>query len=233
MHYSHKPMSAMPNAGLPSVVEGRQIYLCSPEYMAQYARRFLDCRGRIIGGCCGTTAEHIKLIHAEVRSLRPQTTRLKTTVEEPVAKVKALPKFLLAQKANSEPSSPLENSSRSSRFFPLAAWTLPKKSRAPSNAPRTASIASTCGRPARQCPHERPGYLPAHPGAGQDRGRSTLLLSRPQHSQYPIRIAWRAYSRHSQSDLHHRRSAAHGHLSRCHPRSSTWTPLDSPTSSTI
>jgi len=99
MRYSRKPMSAMPNAGLPSVVEGRQIYLCSPEYMAQYARRFLTAGVRIIGGCCGTTAEHIKLIRAEAHSLRPQTTRLATTVEEPVAKVRALPKIPIGEKS--------------------------------------------------------------------------------------------------------------------------------------
>ncbi len=60
-------MSAMPNAGLPTVVEGRNIYLCSPEYMAQYARRFLWAGVKIVGGCCGTTPEHIKLIRAEAR----------------------------------------------------------------------------------------------------------------------------------------------------------------------
>ena len=72
MRYSEKPMSAMPNAGLPTVVEGRKIYLCSPEYMAQYARRFLWAGVKIVGGCCGTTAEHIKLIRSEARSLQPQ-----------------------------------------------------------------------------------------------------------------------------------------------------------------
>ena len=66
MQYSRKPMSAMPNAGLPAVVEGRKIYLCSPEYMAQYARRMLWAGVKIVGGCCGTTAEHIKLIRSEV-----------------------------------------------------------------------------------------------------------------------------------------------------------------------
>ncbi len=71
MRYSNKPMSAMPNAGLPARVEGRNIYLSSPEYMAQYARRFLWAGVRIVGGCCGTTAEHIKLIRAEARSLQP------------------------------------------------------------------------------------------------------------------------------------------------------------------
>ena len=68
--YTNKPLSAMPNAGLPTTVEGRNLYLCSPEYMAQYARRFLMAGVRIVGGCCGTTAEHIKEIRSEARSLQ-------------------------------------------------------------------------------------------------------------------------------------------------------------------
>src|SRR5436190_9724347 len=71
MRYSQKPMSAMPNAGQPQRVEGRHIYLCSPEYMAQYARRFLWAGVKIVGGCCGTTPEHIKLVRSEARSLHP------------------------------------------------------------------------------------------------------------------------------------------------------------------
>ncbi len=68
--YTKKPLSAMPNAGLPATVEGRNLYLCSPEYMAQYARRFLMAGVRIVGGCCGTTADHIKEIKSEARSLK-------------------------------------------------------------------------------------------------------------------------------------------------------------------
>src|SRR5207247_5909378 len=71
MQFSKKPISAMPNAGHPQRVEGRHIYLCSPEYMSQYARRFLWAGVKIIGGCCGTTPEHIKLIRSEARSLQP------------------------------------------------------------------------------------------------------------------------------------------------------------------
>ena len=99
MLYSHKPMSAMPNAGLPAVVEGRKIYLCSPEYMAQYARRMLWAGVKIVGGCCGTTAEHIKLIRSEARSLQPQTKKLSVTVEEPAAKTKALSNIPIASKS--------------------------------------------------------------------------------------------------------------------------------------
>src|SRR5580698_4995353 len=68
--FTKKPLSAMPNAGLPATVEGRNLYLCSPEYMAQYARRFLMAGVRVVGGCCGTTPEHIKEIRSEARSLQ-------------------------------------------------------------------------------------------------------------------------------------------------------------------
>jgi methionine synthase / methylenetetrahydrofolate reductase (NADH) len=61
-------LSAQPNAGKPRDVEGRNIYLCSPEYMASYARRFIQHNVRLVGGCCGTTPEHIKQIKAAIRS---------------------------------------------------------------------------------------------------------------------------------------------------------------------
>ena len=57
-------LSAQPNAGRPRDVEGRTIYLTSPEYMASYARRFVERRVRLVGGCCGTTPEHIAQIKA-------------------------------------------------------------------------------------------------------------------------------------------------------------------------
>ena len=62
-------LSAQPNAGRPRNVEGRNIYLCSPEYMASYARRFALHNVRIVGGCCGTTPEHIRQIKMAVRGV--------------------------------------------------------------------------------------------------------------------------------------------------------------------
>jgi methionine synthase / methylenetetrahydrofolate reductase(NADPH) len=98
--YTDKPLSAMPNAGLPATVEGRNIYLCSPEYMAQYARRFIQAGVRLIGGCCGTTPEHIKHIRSEVRSLQPVQHRTATvSVEEGKPEVKRLPKVPFSQKS--------------------------------------------------------------------------------------------------------------------------------------
>ena len=64
-------LSAQPNAGRPRDVEGRNIYLCSPEYMASYARRFILHNVRVVGGCCGTTPEHIRQIKAAVRGAPP------------------------------------------------------------------------------------------------------------------------------------------------------------------
>ena len=64
-------LSAQPNAGKPRDVEGRNIYLCSPEYMASYARRFILHNVRVVGGCCGTTPEHIRQIKTAVRGLTP------------------------------------------------------------------------------------------------------------------------------------------------------------------
>jgi homocysteine S-methyltransferase len=99
MEYATKPLSAMPNAGLPMRVEGRNIYLCSPEYMAQYARRLLWAGVKIIGGCCGTTPEHIKLIRSETRSLQPLQKKLAVTVEEPEVKAHALEAVPIAEKS--------------------------------------------------------------------------------------------------------------------------------------
>ena len=64
-------LAAQPNAGRPREVEGRNIYLCSPEYMASYARRFINNGVRLVGGCCGTTPDHIRHIKTAVRALAP------------------------------------------------------------------------------------------------------------------------------------------------------------------
>jgi len=69
------PLSAQPNAGRPRDIEGRNIYLSSPEYMASYARRFVQRGVRLVGGCCGTTPEHIAQIVAAVKAIAPDVAR--------------------------------------------------------------------------------------------------------------------------------------------------------------
>ena len=66
-----RPLSAQPNAGLPRAVGDRKIYMASPEYMAQYARRLIDAGARFVGGCCGTTPDHVRRMADTVRSLQP------------------------------------------------------------------------------------------------------------------------------------------------------------------
>ncbi|HUA84330.1 MAG TPA: bifunctional homocysteine S-methyltransferase/methylenetetrahydrofolate reductase [Bryobacteraceae bacterium] len=97
--YTTKPLSAMPNAGLPTTVEGRNLYLCSPEYMAQYARRFLLNGVRILGGCCGTTADHIKAMRAEARSLQHVEARHAAVMAPPSSRPQALEKVPVAEKS--------------------------------------------------------------------------------------------------------------------------------------
>jgi len=62
------PLAAQPNAGIPRSVEGRNIYLCSPEYMASYARKFVAAGVRLVGGCCGTTPDHIRKMKGALRA---------------------------------------------------------------------------------------------------------------------------------------------------------------------
>jgi methionine synthase I (cobalamin-dependent)/5,10-methylenetetrahydrofolate reductase len=62
-------LSAQPNAGRPRDIEGRNIYLSSPEYMASYARRFAQQGVRLVGGCCGTTPEHIRQMKAAIKQV--------------------------------------------------------------------------------------------------------------------------------------------------------------------
>src|SRR6476646_6112349 len=79
---TRRKLSAQPNAGQPRDVEGRNIYLCSPEYMASYARRFIQHHVRLVGGCCGTTPEHIRQIKAAVRSTTAAAARVGPALSE-------------------------------------------------------------------------------------------------------------------------------------------------------
>ncbi len=66
------PLAAMPNAGMPRAVEGRNIYLCSPEYMASFARKAIAAGVQIVGGCCGTTPNHIRAMRSAMRAIDAQ-----------------------------------------------------------------------------------------------------------------------------------------------------------------
>lgn len=67
-----RPLSAMPNAGLPREIEGRKIYMASPDYFAKYTRRLIQAGVRFVGGCCGTTPEHTRTMADQVQAFRPR-----------------------------------------------------------------------------------------------------------------------------------------------------------------
>ena len=94
-----KLLSAMPNAGLPTFVDGRAVYHCSPEYLGQYARRYLEAGARIVGGCCGTTPEHIREIQREVSRMEMRSRTRFLGVDTPEVESRALPPVAAAQKS--------------------------------------------------------------------------------------------------------------------------------------
>jgi methionine synthase / methylenetetrahydrofolate reductase (NADH) len=69
---TRRKLSAQPNAGMPRDVGGRSMYMASPEYMATYARHLVQAGARVIGGCCGTTPEHIREMVEGIRPLLPR-----------------------------------------------------------------------------------------------------------------------------------------------------------------
>src|SRR5712691_11185566 len=79
------PLSAQPNACVPRSVEGRNIYLCSPEYMASYARKFVAAGVRLVGGCCGTTPEHIRTMKSALRATQARARTAETQVKTEAA----------------------------------------------------------------------------------------------------------------------------------------------------
>jgi homocysteine S-methyltransferase len=80
-------LSAQPNAGRPRDIEGRTLYLTSPEYMASYARRFTGAHVRLVGGCCGTTPEHIRQIKSTITSGSTVKTPVRPAAPPPAAPV--------------------------------------------------------------------------------------------------------------------------------------------------
>lgn len=82
------PIIAQPNAGVPKSIDNRTIYMCSPEYLTTYAIRFVSLGVRGVGGCCGTTPEHIFDLARSVRPMRHTPPR-GFSLDETIAKAAA------------------------------------------------------------------------------------------------------------------------------------------------
>ncbi|MGH7561786.1 MAG: bifunctional homocysteine S-methyltransferase/methylenetetrahydrofolate reductase, partial [Gemmatimonadales bacterium] len=85
------PVSAQPNAGLPREVGDRKIYMASPEYMATYARRMAEAGVRFVGGCCGTTPDHVKAMVGFVHAVAPRHVAVSVTTEQRAPGVEPAP----------------------------------------------------------------------------------------------------------------------------------------------
>ena len=77
---TRRKLSAQPNAGMPRDVGGRSMYMASPEYMASYARHLIQAGAKVVGGCCGTTPEHVRAMVNGVRPLAPRHASASETV---------------------------------------------------------------------------------------------------------------------------------------------------------
>lgn len=73
-------ISCQPNAGFPREVHGRKIYMASPDYMGKYAKRLVQKGVKLLGGCCGTTPDHIRIM---AEAVRPLTPRRRPVIVEP------------------------------------------------------------------------------------------------------------------------------------------------------
>jgi len=97
---SARKLSAQPNAGLPRDVNGRQMYMASPDYMAKYAKRLIHKGVKFLGGCCGTTPEHIKVMADAVRPLSPRRSFVIIEREDPDAAPKGQPAVPFETRSN-------------------------------------------------------------------------------------------------------------------------------------
>src|SRR5260221_7896363 len=110
------PLSAMPNAGHPTTQGGRQIYVSTPEYFADYARRFAEAGARIIGGCCGTTPAHIAAMRT---ALAPAARASGSPAVASISAVRALRTEVVAPpvKEATDEASPLARKIRAGEFI--------------------------------------------------------------------------------------------------------------------
>ncbi|MDQ6674744.1 MAG: bifunctional homocysteine S-methyltransferase/methylenetetrahydrofolate reductase [Chloroflexota bacterium] len=111
-------LSAMPNAGFPTTQGGRQIYVSTPEYFAEYARRFAEAGVSVIGGCCGTTPAHIVAMRSALASMRAAPVQIETPHPDRAFVDAALPHAVQpGRDSAAEISSPLAHKVRSGQFI--------------------------------------------------------------------------------------------------------------------
>jgi len=93
------PVSVQPNAGFPKRLDERYFYLSSPDYFARYGRRFVEAGARIVGGCCGTTPDHIRALSRALRVTRVQNRRIDARTSSPKRARRTVAKVPMSEKS--------------------------------------------------------------------------------------------------------------------------------------
>jgi methionine synthase / methylenetetrahydrofolate reductase(NADPH) len=115
-----KPVAVMPNAGLPQTVDGRTFYMSTPDYFCVYAKRFIEAGARILGGCCGTTPEHIRKM---AESIAQKQTRTRIRPADPCREA---PRAEPRPRVPLEAKSALSNKVSRGRFAVMVEMTPPR-----------------------------------------------------------------------------------------------------------
>ncbi len=183
-------LSAMPNAGFPKMVDGRYFYLTTPQYCADYTRLLLDAGVTIVGGCCGTTPQHIKLMHEALTTLRPVKTN------RPAASVSVRP---VSEEEEGGPTkgeheSQLAKKLAAGKFVTSVELGPSPGQQSRQGAGRSVHAQGAWGglhqhwrQPDGPCAHERAGNGGAHPAASRYRGHHPLHEPGPEPDGYPVR----------------------------------------------
>ncbi len=209
------PLAAQPNAGRPRDIEGRNLYLSSPDYMASYARRFVTQGVRLVGGCCGTTPEHIRQIALAVKAMGPSLTAKAAAAGDGATATK--PREDVAQQQYAVTATPMAEKSPlaarlAARQFVTIVELPPSRGHDAAGALAAAAMLRERGgdhsrrRAQRRAP-ERAGPGGAAAAAGRCRDAAPVLMPRPQPAGHPVRPARRARAGPAQPARHHRRRA--------------------------
>jgi homocysteine S-methyltransferase len=183
---TRRKLSAMPNAGMPREVNGRQLYMASAEYFATYARHLVQGGSRVVGGCCGTTPEHVRAMRQSLRVERamgrsegeraaaaagPEPGSAAEHAAAAPAAPRGSPRPRWASGRGSAPSWPRARSSRPWRSCPRAGSTPPSCSPTPPCCTARAWTPSTCptGRARRAAWAPSPRHCSSSSGWGSRR----------------------------------------------------------------
>ena len=210
------PVIVQPNAGMPKEVENRRIYLCSPEYLASYAKRYVALGAAAVGGCCGTTPEHIREVALAVKPLgRPKV----LPPPAPVAGVQPKTPAPLAEKSQF-------GARLAGRQWVTTVELLPPRGYDLRLDGREGQGVAGAGRVRDQHPRRSAGQRPALVASGRrthfarspDRTDPALLLPRSEPDRNAGRPAGVCGLRRAEHPFRDRRSAQAGRLSARHRR---------------